>query len=983
MSISSFSQSLLPVKKNNLWGFINDSGKVIIEPQYDFVGAFGDDGLAMAKKKGVLTLIDRYGWQLAPENAREIKLLGNGNFLIKIGEEWGVMNRQKEYVVPVVYKELKVLNKQLLAARDFKNKWGCIRYNNDTVCDFFCELIYRKSNGWIQAMKGKQTICYNENGLLLFSNDKDIQILDDNYFLFREEGLWGVKNKNGDVVERARYDEGVFDIYGFVKLNRRSRSVLFSLYHGAVIADSLTNLYLVKTNIFLFANRGYKGLLHSTGKIICPPEFASFQYIGNSIMAVTPKNKWRLYNDDGTRALVGEFDQCDIYQYCNIAVIRDGAHWGVGNLSGKTLYTLGADQIKVEGLNIKIYDESKMILLLVDSLGNEVERKTYTDVSRIKIRKKRSDTNWESFALSTQNINRNDMLGAEILIGDTIFRGDWFYVNSKQKWGLRGRNGKIVIPPTFSDIMINQEKGYTIVFSTPWLPNNYSMAGYALNPTITMGVYDHLGYRYLLEPQYTSLRFQDFESGAFARCIPNYEDAKIALINLKGKTVSDDFKYIGEFKEGRARCLVGGTVVSVPKMNDSTFIDYHSYFDDLKGSKLNAAANSNYFMNMGGKWGFINASGAYDVEPLYTNVEDFKYDVAVAAVGNKWGMISNNNETVIPFQYDKISRDGEMGDSLFFATLSNDKWGILDENGKVETTALFDEISLEKNGFYQYKKGRCLGVLDSNFQLLFEDTCSRLISLKGSEFLYKRDTVWKVMDVLTKEQKVVSRQQADQARLLKIEAQWKEKKEKEFVQISPYVNGRAIVQKENLFNFIDEKGKVISKDWFEQAQDFHDNIAVVQFQKMFYKIDYDGNRMPTAYQQLRYLNHGLYLASNTLNSYIVDVNEDTLVWLNFAMDIQLDRETGVIDISGKKGLINAYADFVIAPKYADLKYMGDGKYKYKVNAFTSVFDLEGNRVIGIPAENIEVINSNLFLIETGNRIGYLKRNGEWLWPMTY
>ena len=980
-SFASFAQNLLPIKKNNLWGFINDSGKVIIDTQFDFVGSFGDDGLAMAKKKGVFTLVDTSGWQLTPDNAQEVKMMGNKLFLVKINNRWGLMNKQKEFLIPAVYNDLLMLNKQLLAAKNEENKWGCLRINNDTICDFVCDIIYRKNNGWIHAQKGKQTSCYNENGVRLFSNENDVQLLDENYFLFKEDGHWGVKNKMGDVVERAVYTDVASDIYGFVRLNKRNRSSLFSMYHGRIVADSLSSLYLAKNNVFLFGNYGLKGLIHANGKVIIPAEYVAFHYTGGSIMAVTPSNKWRLYTTEGNRILSGDFDRCDVYKYCNIVVIQVGDKWGVGNLFEKELYPLRATKIKMDGMNIKVYEDEKLTTITVDSSGTELERKEYGHVSQIKVRKKRNEINWESFATSTSNINRSAMLGADALRGDTLFRGHWYFLSSKQKWGLRNNRGKVVIPPTFSNVLVNQEKGYTVVFSESWTPNNFVQAGHALNPSYTIGIYDHVNYKYLLDVDFTSLRFDDFLLSDYARCIPNFEKANISMVNLKGEIRNEDFRYVGEFHDGKARCLVGGKLVTAKKKNDSTFMDYRDYFNDLKGISTNS--NSTYpLMSEGGKWGFINTSGTFAIQPIYTIAEDFNQHVSVAAVGNKWGLINDKNTTIIPFQYDKIVRDNTMGDSMFLAVLGNEKWGVLEETGRVKTTASFDHIFLTKSGFLQYQKGEYLGLLDSNYNQFFEDTCSKLIDVGNSNFIYRKDSVWTKINLRTSEQSIISREEADKLRTVKKEENSKVNKGS-FDETYPYVNNRAIVRKDGKYNYINEKGKIISNEWFDQAQNFNNNFAVVKQLNKYYKIDYDGNKINKSYQLLRYLNHGLYLAADSTNSFIIDANEDTIVWLSVALDMQLDREVGVITVGGKKGLINAYSDYVITPKYTDLQYLGDGKYKYKVNAFTTIFDIHGNRIINIPAENIQVINSELFLIEAGNRIGYLKRNGEWLWPMTY
>ena len=57
--------------------------------------------------------------------------------------------------------------------------------------------------------------------------------------------------------------------------------------------------------------------------------------------------------------------------------------------------------------------------------------------------------------------------------------------------------------------------------------------------------------------------------------------------------------------------------------------------------------------------------------------------------------------------------------------------------------------------------------------------------------------------------------------------------------------------------------------------------------------------------------------------------------------------------------------------------------KYKLKEFYKMFDIKGREVISFPSEQIKLIKGNIYMVEAGNRIGYLKDNGEWLWPLTF
>ncbi|MCH5220090.1 MAG: WG repeat-containing protein [Muribaculaceae bacterium] len=60
-SIGGFSENLCPIRVNNKWGYIDINGKVVIEPQYDYVRAFTTQKVARVKKDGLEFYIDDRG----------------------------------------------------------------------------------------------------------------------------------------------------------------------------------------------------------------------------------------------------------------------------------------------------------------------------------------------------------------------------------------------------------------------------------------------------------------------------------------------------------------------------------------------------------------------------------------------------------------------------------------------------------------------------------------------------------------------------------------------------------------------------------------------------------------------------------------------------------------------------------------------------------------------------------------------------------
>ena len=57
----SHDENLYRIQKDGLYGFINKSGKTIIEPQYDYVGYFTEEGVALIIVDACVTSIEHPG----------------------------------------------------------------------------------------------------------------------------------------------------------------------------------------------------------------------------------------------------------------------------------------------------------------------------------------------------------------------------------------------------------------------------------------------------------------------------------------------------------------------------------------------------------------------------------------------------------------------------------------------------------------------------------------------------------------------------------------------------------------------------------------------------------------------------------------------------------------------------------------------------------------------------------------------------------
>ncbi len=85
-----------------------------------------------------------------------------------------------------------------------------------------------------------------------------------------------------------------------------------------------------------------------------------------------------------------------------------------------------------------------------------------------------------------------------------------------------------------------------------------------------------------------------------------------------------------------------------------------------------------------GKWGYIDESGAFAIEPQFDEIRPFSpfksCGLAGVSVDGKWGIIDENGKFVVNPQYDNVvsmcSTDG------YLVVTKNGKWGVVDREGK-------------------------------------------------------------------------------------------------------------------------------------------------------------------------------------------------------------------------------------------------------------------------------------------------------------
>ena len=178
--------SSIPEEKGPKWGFINHSGKFVIQPEFNRVSKFSE-GLAAADKHNRWGYIDRSGAFVIERQFSYAKPFSAGYAAVQNDGLWGAINKKGVLVFPC--KQLDVGHPHevdpdaedhavLLPYKDETNKWGFHDFGPHGHGDI--------------APQWDKVKHFNDGLCPVYNNSK---------------GKWGYINRTGEVVIDYKFDE--------------------------------------------------------------------------------------------------------------------------------------------------------------------------------------------------------------------------------------------------------------------------------------------------------------------------------------------------------------------------------------------------------------------------------------------------------------------------------------------------------------------------------------------------------------------------------------------------------------------------------------------------------------------------------------------------------------------------------------------------------------------------------------------------------
>ncbi len=279
-----FYDRILPVKKNNKWGLVNDSNELVKQFQFDFIGDFNNDGVAICAIGAYnhLYFTRSHDLRYYPNQCygfidRKGNIINNGvrqfseglaavqKPVTKKSEEygmWGFINRYFEEAISFNYQNAHSFVNGLAAVKEYQEygygKWGFINKSGELVIGFKFDDVFSFSKVSIELDIYLAAIKINDKwGFIDKNGDLIIDCKFDEVYSFNNKisavcinRKWGFINANGELIIDCKYD---------CIIEKKIKSNPF-ISHARKDIDFLVEGFLIKVSL-----NGREGFIDTNG----------------------------------------------------------------------------------------------------------------------------------------------------------------------------------------------------------------------------------------------------------------------------------------------------------------------------------------------------------------------------------------------------------------------------------------------------------------------------------------------------------------------------------------------------------------------------------------------------------------------------------------------------------------------------------------------------------------------------------------------
>ncbi|MBI3135055.1 MAG: WG repeat-containing protein [Bacteroidetes bacterium] len=350
-----------------------------------------------------------------------------------------------------------------------------------------------------------------------------------------------------------------------------------------------------------------------------------------------------------------------------------------------------------------------------------------------------------------------------------------------------------------------------------------------------------------------------------------------------------------------------------------------------------------------GKYGYINKAGKLLIQPIYDDALAFNEGHAVVEYRGKLGMINRNGEFIISPRYEDL---GNLNNGLAYFLLDS-LYGYFDSKGIQRIPPKFTEAFDYMDGKAIVSQNHYYGLIDAFGTTFIPMKYEELRKYRGDVYLALFNGHWGLITV-----------KGDT--LLPFAYDY----------IGETTCNRAIVEKDNQFNYITPKGALVLTTWlpvyaeYRQLAQFKNGYAKIEFEGKYNLVDTTGKKLFAQPKENLGDYSSLIAVSKAGKWGYLNAAGAQVIPYNFTLANSFNGNYAIAGSDPFYGLINKAGQYVIQPFYEELTYLNDTLLIAKSLGNFGVLNQQGDTLLNFVYLKIEPISDTVVKIEQGTAVFY-------------
>lgn len=313
-------ETIYPIVENGKYGYIDRTGKVVIEPQFRYIsGILGGTASAMKGDKWYLIISK----DIIVEVSEQTRLV-NGMALVSVNGKYGYIDKKGKMAIEPQFEMANEFSGGA-AAVEVNRMWGYIKKNGE----FAIEPQFDNAGGFHEGLASVQK--NGKCGYIDTKGDMVIEIKPRPFSYYKDfsnglaevcsNGKWGYINRQGELVIRYQFDE------------------TYPFSEGLALVGGFDNLeyYGDDDNPYASEHLSTYGFIDKTGKVVIAPVFDYADSFGDGVAAVKKNNEWYFIDQAGNEIFNQKFDSCGSFKR-GLAYVKIGGKMAYINRNGEIVW---------------------------------------------------------------------------------------------------------------------------------------------------------------------------------------------------------------------------------------------------------------------------------------------------------------------------------------------------------------------------------------------------------------------------------------------------------------------------------------------------------------------------------------------------------------------------------------------------------------------------------------------------------------------